>query len=78
MKKKYFIVALGFISISIANFMFGNKTPEESSDLTLQNIEAMGLSASETICDGTNDKECTIYNDGMVVGKSTGPLKNYN
>ena len=30
MKKKYFIVALGFISISIANFMFGNKTPEES------------------------------------------------
>ncbi|MDE6264158.1 MAG: NVEALA domain-containing protein [Paramuribaculum sp.] len=57
---------------SIGLFFFGQKTPENSSDLTLENIEAVGLSASETNCDASNNNPCKVYRDGKLVLDSTG------
>lgn len=74
-------IFLGFFicTLSAANFMFGIKTPQSATDLTLQNIEVVGLSAGETVCEGTNTSDCFLYNsDGVLVGKSKGPLINYN
>lgn len=63
----------------VGAFFLGQKTPEQASDLTLENIEAVGLSASEIQCEGTNDVDCYILNShGVAVGKSKGPLNSWN
>lgn len=60
---------------SVGAFFLGQKTPEQASDLTLENIEAVGLSASEAMCEGTSQVDCFIYDEnGVVAAKSTGPL----
>lgn len=56
----------------VGAFFLGQKTPEQASDLTLENIEAVGLSASEAKCDASNDHPCKIYNDGKIVMEATG------
>lgn len=74
---KKLIFSLACIA-SVGVFFFGQKTPEQTSDLTLENIEVVGLSAGETVCEGTNDVDCYTYNEnGMVSGKSKGPLKQW-
>lgn len=58
---------------SIAAFLFSSKTPEKASDLTLENIEVVGLAAGEWMCDGMTMADCEIQANG-VVGKGTGRL----
>lgn len=70
MKKKKLFFAFTAISIMVVNLCVGINTPEESEDLTLENIEVVGLSASETICDASNQNPCEISG----VGKGTGKL----
>lgn len=74
---KKLILSLACVA-GVGAFFLGQKTPEQASDLTLENIEAVGLSATETICEGTNGKECFVYDsNGMIAGKSEGPLINW-
>lgn len=76
---KKIVLCICACALSVVNLMFGVKTPQSASDLTLQNIEIVGLSAGETVCEGTNDADCYLYNsNGVLVGKSKGPLINYN
>lgn len=77
MKKKQIVLAGFVILFSIANFYFGTKTPETSSDLTLENIDAVKASASETTCKGPGDP-CKIYEDGKLVGEGHGDLTHIN
>lgn len=66
---------------SVVGFFFGYNTitPEKNSDLTVKNIEAVRLSASETVCEGTNQTDCYIYNNnGVAIGKSKGPLRHWD
>jgi hypothetical protein len=75
---KRFIIGLACVAAAGA-FFFGQKTPEKASDLTLENIEVVGLSAVETSCEGTNDVECFLYDkNGVLSGKSKGPLRQWN
>lgn len=68
MKKLIFLV--GAFAIVLVNLMIGvSSTPTQSSDLTLQNIEAVGLSAAESVCDATNKEECQIIGVGTGKGK---------
>lgn len=70
---------LGLVCVAgVGAFFLGQKTPEQASDLTLENIEAVGLSASETTCDAQTPDECTIYDKGLLVGKGTGALHHKN
>ena len=73
MKKKFF-VCIVTMCVAVANFMVGMNTPIESEDLMLQNIETVGLSASETTCDSSTVNECEING----VGKATGRLIHSN
>jgi len=59
MKKKV-LLAFTAMGIIVVNLFVGVKTPVESEDLTLENIEMVGLSASETECDASNQNPCTI------------------
>lgn len=73
MKKKVF-VCLAVMCVAVANFIVGMNTPTESEDLMLQNIETVGLSASETTCDSSTVNDCEING----VGKATGRLIHNN
>lgn len=73
MKKLIFLV--GAFAIVLVNLMIGvSSTPTQSSDLTLQNIEAVGLSAAETVCEPVEDNRCIITG----VGEGNGKLIHYN
>lgn len=79
MKIKHFVIGISACAICFVNFVFGVKTPSTSTDLTIQNIEAVGLTAGETVCQATDDDECFLFNkDGMIVGKSKAPLVRYD
>lgn len=56
----------------------GSKTPEQPSDLTVDNVEVMGLSGSETTCNPPSNSPCKIYEDGKLVGEGTGSLSHWN
>ena len=64
MKKLLFTVAC---IASYGLFFFGQKTPENSSDLTLENIEAAGLNATEAWCNPQNKNPCIIEKNGLVL-----------
>lgn len=66
---KKFLLALAAIGIVVVNLCVGINTPVESEDLTLENIEMVGLSASETQCDASNQNSCTINGVGNGTGK---------
>ncbi len=68
MKKKV-LLAFTAMGIIVVNLFVGVKTPVESEDLTLENIEMVGLSASETECDASNQNPCTINGVGSGTGK---------
>lgn len=54
----------------VGAFFLGQKTPEQASDLTLENIEAVGLSATEAQCDPVTTVDCTIKMEGIEgIGK---------
>lgn len=79
MKIKHLVIGIGACAICVANFVFGVKTPSTSTDLTIQNIEAVGLTAGETVCKATDDDDCFLYDkNGMIVGKSKAPLVRYD
>lgn len=73
MKKKV-LLAFAIIGIIVVNLFVGVNTPVESEDLTLENIEIVGLSASESKCDASNQNPCTING----VGSGTGQLIHTN
>lgn len=50
----------------------GSKTPEQPSDLTADNVEVMGLSGSETVCNPPSKDDCKIYEDGKLVAEGKG------
>lgn len=74
---KKIIMCMAMVAIVTVNFIKGTNTPVESEDLMLENIETVGLSASETTCSGTGDP-CEIYSGGMLVGKGHGTLTHIN
>lgn len=51
--KKKFLIGAAIICAAVANLMVGLNTPSESSDLMLQNIESVGVSAGEAHCDAS-------------------------
>lgn len=67
---KKIILSLFVVAIAAANLLVGQTVPTTSDDLTLQNIEIVGLSAAESTCDASNDNLCEI----TAVGKATGKL----
>lgn len=67
---KKIILSLFVVAIAAANLLVGQTVPTTSNDLTLQNIEIVGLSAAEVTCDASSVTECEIYS----VGKGTGKL----
>ncbi len=69
MKKLIFSIAC---LASVGVFIFNSKIPQNASDLTMENIEVVGLSAGETECDASNINECSIYSGGLLVIKATG------
>jgi|GEM_PF-2768627 hypothetical protein len=75
MKKLFILLAC---VAGAAGLYVGHGTPGSSDDLTTENIERLGLSASETTCDGKTPNECSIYNGGLLVGKASGALIHYN
>lgn len=79
MRTKNFIIGISACAICFANFAFGVKTPNTSTDLTIQNIEAVGLTAGETVCKATDDDDCFLYDkNGIIIGKSKAPLVRYD
>lgn len=75
MKFKHLFIGLFACAICAANFVFGVSTPNGSSDLTLQNIEAVGLSAAESKCENRNSTVCYTYNgDKLVPSEDHGPF----
>lgn len=70
MKKRTLFIAFGVIAIAAINLFVGVKSPDKSSDLALQNIDIVGISASETACDASTTSPCTIAG----VGQGTGAL----
>lgn len=65
---------LGLACIAgVGAFFLGQKTPEQASDLTLENIEAVGLSATEARCNPVTTSECVIKM-GEIEAKGTGEL----
>lgn len=77
MKITNVLVGMCVLAVSAITFCVGSKTPEKSSDLTLQNIDAVGVSASETTCKGPGDP-CKIYEGGILVGEGHGDLIHIN
>ena len=70
MRKLFF----GLACVAGVGVLFiGQKTPERASDLTLENIEAVGLSAVEAECDPVTTSDCSIT-IGIVEGKGKGKL----
>lgn len=69
-----FLLAFAAIGIVVVNLCVGINTPVESEDLTLENIEMVGLSASETKCDASTPSSCVING----VGSGTGQLIHFN
>ncbi len=69
MKKEKLFFAFAAIGIVGVNLYVGINTPEKSEDLTLENIEVVGLSASETRCDASNQNPCEISGVGKATGK---------
>lgn len=51
--------------------MVGLNTPSESSDLMLQNIESVGVSAGEAHCDASNMNPCSPPGGGSSTGALT-------
>lgn len=60
MKKLFFMLAC---AASVGAYVYSPQAPEKADDLTLENIETVGLSAGEAICDCSNDQTCTITNN---------------
>lgn len=67
-------MCMAMVAIVTVNFIKGTNTPVESEDLMLENIETVGLSASETTCDASTTSNCEISG----VGKATGRLIHIN
>lgn len=68
MKKKIFVAFIA-VGIAVVNLCLGVSNPTESEDLTLQNIEVVGLSASESKCDASNMNPCSIQGIGTGTGQ---------
>lgn len=68
--KKFLISSACLASVGL--FFLGHKTPEKASDLIPDNIETVGISASEVVCDSSNDKVCQALKDGKVVMEARG------
>lgn len=70
---KKILLFCGATAFAIANLFYGNLNPTTSQDLTLENIDAVGISAAEAYCDASNDKDCKVEAGGAVItgkGKS--------
>lgn len=67
---KKIILTSFVVAIATANLLLGQSVPVTTDDLTLQNIEIVGLSAAEATCDASNENLCEI----IAVGKATGKL----
>lgn len=70
MRKKILIGAAMLFAV-VANLFVGLNTPSESSDLMLQNIESVGLSAAEAHCDASNMNPCSPPGGGTATGALT-------
>lgn len=74
MKKIFKIVAaLAVVGFTAFNFTTGVNTVSKTSDLSLENLDALNASAGYWECQGTNKEDCTISN-GSTIGKGKGPL----
>lgn len=69
--KKKFLIGAAIICAAVANLMVGLNTPSESSDLMLQNIESVGVSAGEAHCDASNMNPCSPPGGGSSTGALT-------
>lgn len=61
------------IGFTAFNLGMGVNTVSKTSDLSLENLDALNASAGYWECRGTNDRACTITS-GSTSGASTGPL----
>jgi hypothetical protein len=57
--KKKILIATACLA-TFAMFMSKQQTPENASDLAIDNVEAIGLSAAEAKCDGKTTEECSV------------------
>lgn len=73
--KKILFLSMAGAALMTGLFFVNNPIPEKVSDLKMENIETLGLSGSESVCDASNDSECKIYKDGKLVGEGKGQLK---
>ena len=69
MNMKKIFLGLSVVAISLTNLFVGQGLPTEATDLAFENIEVVGLSASETTCDASNDNRCEIISVGVGTGK---------
>lgn len=70
---KKILLFCGATAFAIANLFYGNLNPTTSQDLTLENIDAVGTSAAEAVCDASNDEPCRVEAAGAAItGKGRG------
>lgn len=69
---KIFVVLM-VVGFTAFNFTTGVNTVSKTSDLSLENLDALNASAGYWECTGSNDKACTITG-ASTSGASTGPL----
>ena len=67
------VAVLAIIGFTAFNFTTGVTTVSGTSDLSLENLDALNASAGYLECQGTNKVSCTITS-GSVTGMSYGPL----
>lgn len=78
MKKIYKTIgAIALISVAIINLATGTTSIVAPTDLSLENLDALGASAGFWECDGSSKSPCSISN-GSVTGNSTGNLIHFD
>lgn len=77
-KKTKFLLSAFCAAAAVAAFLATPKTPAKSSDLAIENIEVLSLSAAEAWCDPTSDNNCTIKIGNVEVSSKGTATASFN